>query len=84
MGESEGFLAKFDSDGNLIWGKQFKDDLPEVITIDGQGNIYVGGMVYDDVNNTVVALLAKYSSNGNPVWSKCCLPSRRGRRSLIH
>lgn len=67
-GEEEGFLAKLDPDGNLVWGKQFKDDIPEAIAVDSQGNIYVSGTAYDYVNNTIVALLAKFTSNGTLVW----------------
>ena len=78
--EFEGFFAKFDADGNLVWGKQFKDDLPKAITVDGQGSIYVGGTAYDDVNNTVATFLAKYSSDGNPVWRQV-LPAITERES---
>lgn len=66
-GGYEGFLAKLDSAGNLVWGKQFKDDLPEEIAIDSQGNIYVIGKTYD-INNIMVTFLAKFASNGTLVW----------------
>lgn len=53
-----------------IWsgGKQFKDDLPEATAADSQGNIYVGGAAYDDVNNDIVTFLAKFTSDGAVVW----------------
>lgn len=66
--EEEGFLAKFDFAGNLVWGKQSKDDLPEAIAVNSQDNIYVSGSAYDDANNTIVGFLAKFASDGKAIW----------------
>lgn len=80
MGE-EGFFAKFDSNGNLVWGKQFKDDILTAIAIDGQCNIYVGGWGYDDVNNTIITFLAKFTSDGTLKWRQV-LPDEESINSL--
>lgn len=70
LGEQEGFLAKFDASGNLVWGKQFKDDVPEPIAVNNQGNIYISGSAYDEVNNTIVGFVAKLSTDGTVIWRK--------------
>lgn len=81
-GSDDAFLAKFDSNGNQIWGTYFGGDLPEsgdVITLDNEGNIFFSG-----VTNSVSAVayngfdmalngyrdvyLAKFNSAGQRVW----------------
>jgi hypothetical protein len=58
-GWTDGFVRKYDSDGQLLWARQLGTSGYETIlngTFDSQGNIYVCG------DNTVVA---KYDRNGN-------------------
>jgi hypothetical protein len=50
-GWSDGFLAKFDTTGNIIWGTYLggnKSDLFRYVECDGQGNIYVAGITDSD------------------------------------
>jgi len=80
----EGFLAKFDSDGNLVWGKQFKNDLLDVIEVDNQGNIYISGTVCNDINNNIVTFLAKIASDGTIIWrQELTVTENEGFTSLI-
>ena len=74
-GDYEGLLAKFDLDGKLALGKQFKDDLPNAIAVDSQCNIYIGGWTYDNVSNTFVGFLAKFTSDGTLKWKQVLPPT---------
>ncbi len=75
-GEYEGFLAKFDFNGNLIWGKQFTEgEFLEAIAVDGQSNIYVAGTTVDEATNEVVTFLAKFNPDGNLVWRRLFPPT---------
>jgi len=45
-------LAKFDRQGNMLWGKQWgseKGETGAAIDVDGQGNIYVAGATDGDL-----------------------------------
>jgi len=63
----ESFLAKFDSYGNLIWGKQFSYcSLIFSIVTDAHGNICIVGQY----SEPTAALLAKYTSDGTLIWKQ--------------
>lgn len=80
---SDVFLVKYDTNGNQTWGKQFggsydsvkggSEDRGEAIALDGQDNIYVGGMT-DDLfasnTNGYDAFVAKLDPSGNILWGK--------------
>ena len=76
-GESDAFVAKYDSDGNKVWAKQFGSDLHDSsnnIAIDSSGNVYVTGTTSGNISDSNVgsddAFVAKYDSDGNQVWAK--------------
>jgi phage gp45-like len=84
-GSWDGYAAKFDSNGNLVWAKQIggsSDDYAESITTDSSGNVLVGGEfqgnidIDGDGNNDFTSngnrdgYAAKFDSNGNLVWAK--------------
>ena len=55
LGEGDVIMAKFDRQGNMLWGKQWgsaKGDVGRAITVDGQGNIYVAGGTNGDLYGT--------------------------------
>jgi hypothetical protein len=63
---------KYDKDGNIIWVRRYNgpgsgDDAPDVITVDGSGNVYVtggsGGLGTGDDFATI-----KYNSIGDSLW----------------
>ncbi len=80
------FLAKFDPDGNILWAKQSdgknkeEDDIGLALTVDIFGNIYslvtFYGSTIDlgagEIKNTGKrdAIIVKYNSNGNVLWTK--------------
>ncbi|HXB12918.1 MAG TPA: hypothetical protein VNZ45_13105, partial [Bacteroidia bacterium] len=82
----ESFLAKYDSNGNVLWAKQTtghsSDNYCEVsyLSTDVQGNVYLTGAYQDTVTfgylslvtsvNKANAFLAKYNSNGSIIWAK--------------
>jgi hypothetical protein len=81
-GNGDVFLAKFDPTGNHIWSKRFGDpgtqeiarmatDLPGNVLVTGgfQGTIDFGGGPLVSAGDDDV-FLAKFSPNGNHVWSR--------------
>jgi hypothetical protein len=84
-GSVDGYAAKFDSNGNLVWAKQLGgsgSDIAYSITTDSSGNVLVGGSfagnidIDGDGNNDFTSngsddgYAAKFDSNGNLVWAK--------------
>lgn len=84
-GNLDGFLAKYDLSGNVIWAIKIggiNDDEIHGIATDGSGNIYVTGYFngtadFDPSTSTYTlsssggqdGFLAKYSSLGNFLWA---------------
>jgi PKD repeat protein len=86
VGESDIFVSKFTSAGNLIWVKQMAG--PNIdggldIALDQDGNVYTAGQFRDSVDfdpgpgifqlsttNTDDAFISKLDSNGNFVWAR--------------
>ena len=76
-GESDAFVAKYDTDGNKVWAKQFGSDLNDSsnnIVIDPSGNVYVTGTTSGSISDINIgsddAFVAKYDTDGNKVWAK--------------
>ncbi|NBG65330.1 ligand-binding sensor domain-containing protein, partial [Acidiluteibacter ferrifornacis] len=79
------FLAKYDSNGNIIWAKSMggiDDDESRDLVIDNQGNTYMTGHFkgiadFDPSSNTknltslgyMDVFLSKYDNNGNLLWA---------------
>lgn len=71
---SSGVIAKFNADGQFLWGKEtfsptggycrFND-----VTTDANGNIYAGGAV-DTLSQNFDAAVIKYSPGGDLLWKK--------------
>jgi hypothetical protein len=78
-GSDDLFLAKYDSAGNLLWGRQIgsagADDV-QALAVDGDGNAYLSGHVRDALpgqthTGTVGvrdAFLIKYDASGELQW----------------
>ena len=65
-GGYDGFLAKYDPEGNLIWTWQIGtsgSDYIEFVAVDGSDNIFIIGNNPDD-------FLSKYDPAGNLLWTK--------------
>lgn len=67
-GSCDGFIRKYNSDGQLLWATQLGSSGYEAIlngTIDSQGNVYAIGE-YSGQG----AVVTKYDQNGNCQWQK--------------
>lgn len=76
-GGADAFIAKYDTNGNLSWTKQFgttEQDNATGISADGLGNIYITGSTTGDLNGTNAgdsdAFITKYDANGNLHWTR--------------
>lgn len=73
LGETDGYLQKFDPDGALLWTEQFGTagyDTANAVALDGLGNVYVVGQSKPDVLDVGQdVMLRKYTSEGVLVWS---------------
>ncbi len=74
---ADAWVAKYDTQGNLLWTKQF--GTPEIdaswdVTTDNYGNVYISGETDGSLGDTNVgdldAWVAKYNGQGNLLWSK--------------
>ncbi|MEO1973055.1 MAG: SBBP repeat-containing protein, partial [Pirellulaceae bacterium] len=82
QGETDGFIAKVNSDGDTIWARRFGgtgDDRGYTIDVDAAGNVYIAGAFtgtadFGGVNLTstggVDSLVAKIDQAGNFVWTR--------------
>ena len=84
-GNYDGYAAKFDSNGTLVWARQIgadNSDYARGITADSSGNVLVVGYFEGDIdidrdgNNDLTAhryrdgYVVKFDHNGNFVWAK--------------
>jgi hypothetical protein len=82
-GATDVFVAKYSSSGSLVWAKRYGGssyDMAQAIAVDGNGNVVVigyfkgtadfgsGSMTSSGGSNDV--FLAKYASDGSPLWAK--------------
>ena len=92
-GDYDMFVAKFDSNGSLVWAKKaggIYTDIASSVTLDGSGNLYFAGN-YRSPDITIGAtpfttnsteffylFLAKFDTDGNPIWTKDAEATERG------
>lgn len=84
-GGHDGFVAKFDPNGQMIWSKLFGgpgDQWGQRVAIDGQGNVIVVGQMeaattfggscpgVTTPGSGFDVFVSKYDPNGNCVWAK--------------
>lgn len=74
---TEYVTMKYDKDGNQIWANRignaqiawyFPYNPPNPIVVDGLGNVYITGNVYND-DGTISVSTTKYGTNGNQLYS---------------
>ncbi len=74
-GDADAFVAKFASNGALIWGKKFgglNKDFATAVCTASDGTIYVTGYESTDPSDQMSVLdgfLSKFDANGNLIWS---------------
>lgn len=72
-GESDVYLAKYNSDGELLWAKSLLEP-----TFTGMNEERASAMILDDNNNLFLTgftntrgfFVSKWDSNGNEIWTK--------------
>lgn len=77
-GEWDAFVTKYDTNGNLLWTRQFgtpSTESLESLEIDSAGNIYITGSSMESINGQQAhglndAFLIKYDPDGNVVFTK--------------
>jgi len=81
-GLSDIFVAKYNSDGTLVWLKRAGGtgaDMAHVVVVDSSGNITIAGEFQNAASfggNSIVALglgdafITKYDSMGNNLWAR--------------
>ena len=80
QGDSDGFIAKYNTDGDFIWAEQFGgsgEDVAGRVAVDPSGNVlvtgYFSGMsTFDGTSVTSAgntdAFIAKYDNSGSLLW----------------
>ena len=76
-GLNDAWVAKYDSQGNLLWKRQLGtagNDSSEDVAVDDSGNVYISGATNDILGEANVggsdAWVAKYDSQGNLLWTE--------------
>ena len=76
-GSYDGWVTKYNSDGNQLWLKQFGtegDDVARGIDFDDSGNFYLTGYTDADFGGSNAGSydtwVAKYDSDGNQLWKQ--------------
>lgn len=83
QGGLDGYLAKYDSEGNLLWSTYFggpQTDRPYALTTDDLGNMYLGGASYSEtgiatpgsyqltIEGVDDLFIAKFNTSGELQW----------------
>jgi hypothetical protein len=76
-GESDAFLRKFDSAGEVAWTRQLGtsgNDAATGVAADGLGNVYISGWTYESLGGPHAGrgdlFISKYDAVGQPLWTK--------------
>ena len=77
QGFTDAWVAKYDTNGNQVWGRQFGssgDESNFAMVTDKDGNTYMAGGTSGNLFGTKQTdsdvWVAKYDTNGNQVWGK--------------
>jgi hypothetical protein len=72
-GDSDAFLLKYDSSGNLLWYKTWGgsgSDSGYGVALDASGNAFITGYTRSYGAGSYDTFLLKYDSSGNLLWNK--------------
>ncbi len=83
-GSEDIFIAKYDTNGNVIWAKSIggsNSDICYSITCDNQGRVYIigsfksqfinfGSMSLTNISNQYIFFIASFDFSGNLIWVK--------------
>lgn len=77
FGDMDAFVRKYDSNGNLLWTRQFgtiHHDSATDVAVDGAGNVFVvgytTGVLHPGGTLDAEGFVRKYDSTGNLVWAR--------------
>jgi hypothetical protein len=73
QGGVDAFVAKYTSNGTLLWKKQLgtnKIEGADDVAVDSNGNVYISGSTFISFQLGSDAWMAKYNSNGTFLWKK--------------
>lgn len=80
LGARDGFVAKYDPDGELVWGRTVgtnQNDGATGISVDGLGGVYISGWTQGSLGgpnagpfNNRDAFVAKYDAEGDFLWAQ--------------
>ncbi len=79
-GHSDVFILKYNSSGDLLWGKIWggsDDEWAPKIAIDASGNVFISGSTESYGEGYSDVFLVKYDSSGNLLWDKAWGGSER-------
>ncbi|MFO0815210.1 MAG: SBBP repeat-containing protein [Gemmatales bacterium] len=74
-GDADGFLAKLDSSGTVLWANRYGNALynsGDAVGVDAAGNVYASVSSNNAPNNNALtgSDILKYSSTGSTLWDK--------------
>lgn len=84
QGGLDGFIAKYDTEGNLLWSSYYggpQTDRPYGLTTDSQGNVYLGGSSHSEFGIATIGsyqdvlsgmddiFIVKFNENGVRQWA---------------
>lgn len=77
MGDYDAYISKYDSNGALLWIRQFgstEADLVDGVSFDGLGNVYVGGNTWGDLGGINAGnrdgFVCKFDTDGVQLWCR--------------
>ncbi len=84
VGQADAFIVKYDANGDVLWARSEAGaggDFFTALDVDAGGNIYVAGHYYSNsitigdttltnTNNNYELFMAKYDTDGNPLWAR--------------
>ncbi len=77
QGGDDAFVAKFNTDGELVWIRQIgtpKREIGFAVTVDGAGNCYLGGATAGSMDGEASGgldlFIAKFDPDGEQLWVK--------------
>ncbi len=75
QGNYDMLVVKLGPDGSLLWSQSYNgpgggDDVAADVQIDANGNVYIAGSYFESATDSNNAILQKYDSGGNLLWSQ--------------
>ncbi len=89
-GERDAFVIKYDSEGSLLWSRQFgttEGDITTGVSADGVGNVYISGLTKGSLGGPNTgdydAFVTKFDPTGALLWTRQFGTSDRDSTSAV-